>query len=271
MHGMFTAGVIDVLMENAIVFDGAIGVSAGAAFGCNYKSGQIGRVIRYNTRFCQDKRYGGFGTLLKTGNFYSKDFAYCEVPLLHDVFDFDAYEKNPMEFFVVCTDVETGKPVYHKFEGRKDHCFEWIRASASMPMVSEIVEIEGQKLLDGGVADSVPLKFFESIGYNKNIVVLTRPAGYKKGKSKLTSIQKLKYKAYPNFISTMLKRPKEYNDTLRYIRKKEKSGEVLVLRPASPLPVKRTEKNPEKLKQAYNIGREIAANRLDEIKAFLNN
>ena len=128
MRGLFTAGVMDVLMEHEIKFDGAVGVSAGAAFGCNYKSGQIGRVLRYNTRFCADKRYGGLGVLLKTGNIYSTDFAYGEVPLVHDVFDFDSYESNPMDFYVVCTDINTGKPVYHKYEGFNDHCFEWIRA-----------------------------------------------------------------------------------------------------------------------------------------------
>lgn len=150
MRGMFTAGVIDVMMENGIKFDGAIGVSAGAAFGVNYKSEQIGRVIRYNTRFVRDKRYCGLRVLIKTGNIYSTQFCYEEVPLKHDIFDFEVFEKNPMEFYVVATDVESGKAVYHKYEGRNDHCFDWIRASASMPMVSRIVEIEGQKMLDGG-------------------------------------------------------------------------------------------------------------------------
>lgn len=170
MRGMFTAGVIDVMMAHGIELEGAIGVSAGAAFGCNYKSRQIGRVIRYNTRFCQDKRYGNFGVLLKTGNFYSKEFCYEEVPMVHDVFDFDTYECNPMEFYVVATDVETGKAVYHKLKDRHDHGFEWIRASASMPLVSRIVEIDGGRYLDGALADSIPVQFFESIGYDRNIV-----------------------------------------------------------------------------------------------------
>ena len=120
MRGMFTAGVIDVMMEHGIGFDGAVGVSAGAAFGCNYKSRQIGRVIRYNTRFSRDKRYGGFRVLLKEWNFYSKPFCYEEVPLKYDIFDYDAYESNPMEFYIVCTDVDTGKAVYHKYESRHD-------------------------------------------------------------------------------------------------------------------------------------------------------
>ena len=269
MRGMFTAGVTDVLMEHGIEFDGAVGVSAGAAFGCNYKSRQIGRVIRYNTRFCKDKRYGGIGVLLKTGDIYSKDFAYNEVPLKHDIFDFDTYENNPMEFYVVCTDVESGKAFYHKYEGKNDHGFEWIRASSSMPMVSNIVEIDGKKFLDGGISDPIPLKFFESIGYEKNIVILTRPANYIKDKSKFMALFKLKYKSFPLFIETMLKRPDVYNSTLKYIRQKEKLGEVLVIRPPAPLPVNRTEKDPDKLREAYNIGRKTALSRIDEIKKFL--
>ena len=269
MRGMFTAGVMDVLMENGIEFDGAVGVSAGAAFGCNYKSKQLGRVIRYNTRFCRDKRYGGIGVLLKTGNIYSADFAYNEVPLVHDIFDFDTYENDPMEFYVVCTDVETGKPVYHKFEGKSDHCFEWIRASSSMPLVSKIVEIEGQKLLDGGISDSIPIKFFESLGYNKNIAVLTRPSDYRKSNSKFMFLFKLKYKQYPKFIDVFVNRPKEYNRTLDYIEQQEGAGKLLVIRPEKPLPVGKVEKNPDKLRLAYNIGREAAQNKIDEIRLFL--
>lgn len=160
MRGMFTAGVMDVLMENGVDFDGVIGVSAGAAFGCNYKSKQIGRVIRYNTRFCADKRYGGLGSLVKTGDIYNTDFCYGTVPLELDPFDFTAYDANPQEFYVVCTDIESGQPVYHKYLGQSDHGFDWIRASASMPLVSRIVEIEGRKLLDGGIADSSPCGTF---------------------------------------------------------------------------------------------------------------
>ena len=148
MRGMFTAGVIDVMMENEIEYDGAIGVSAGAAFGCNYKSKQIGRVLRYNTKYCNDRRFSGFHSLITTGNIFNTDFAYGEVPLKYDIFDFETFKNNPMEFYVVCTDIETGKAVYHKYEGIEDHSFDWIRASASMPLVSQIVEIDDLKLLD---------------------------------------------------------------------------------------------------------------------------
>ena len=269
MRGMFTAGVMDVLMEAGIVFDGAVGVSAGAAFGCNYKSGQVGRVIRYNTRFCADKRYSGLGVLLKEGNIFSTEFCYDVVPTQYDIFDFDAYEKNPMDFYVVCTDVESGKPVYHKYEGRDDHGFDWIRASASMPLVSQIVEIDGKKYLDGGISDSIPVRFFESEGYEKCVVVLTQPLGYVKEKNSMMPVMKSKYRKYPNLLDAIENRDIIYNATLHYIAEKEKKGELLVIRPEAKLDVSKVEKDPEKLKAVYVQGRIAASERLAEVKKFL--
>ena len=270
MRGMFTAGVIDVMMEHGIELDGAIGVSAGAAFGCNYKSKQIGRVIRYNTRFCRDKRYGNFRVLLKTGNFYSKEFCYEEVPMIHDVFDFDTYERNPMAFYVVATDVETGEAVYHKLEDRHDHGFEWIRASASMPLVSQIVEIDGGKYLDGALADSIPVQFFESIGYDRNIVILTRPMGYQKKRDTLFPLMKLYYRKYPKLVEAMASRHVKYRATLAYIHSQEQASKLFVIRPPEKLPIGRTENDPEKLRQVYEIGRRIAEAKIAEMQTFLS-
>ena len=269
MRGMFTAGVMDVLMENEIEFDGAIGVSAGAAFGCNYKSGQIGRVIRYNTRFCNDPRYCGVRCLLREGNLYSADFCYGEVPLQHDVFDFEAYERNPMEFYVVCTDVRTGRAVYQRCDRFDGDNFDWIRASASMPLVSRIVEIDGMELLDGGIADSIPVKFFESVGYDRCVVVLTQPRGYKKSKNKLVPLMKLKYKKYPKLVQAMANRHEVYNRTTEYIERKEREGELLVIRPDEALPIGRVEKDPQKLLQVYELGRAVAQRELQRVKEFL--
>lgn len=269
MRGMFTAGVIDVMMENEIAFDGAIGVSAGAAFGCNYKSGQIGRVLRYNTKFCRDRRFSGVGSLIKTGNIYNTDFAYGEVPLKYDIFDFEAYENNPMDFYVVCTDIETGEAVYHNYQGMEDHGFDWIRASASMPLVSQIVEIDGRKLLDGGMADSIPVKYFEDSGYNKNIVVLTQPENYIKKKNSLMPLIRIKYKNYPKLIETMQNRHLTYNQTLSYISQREKEGNLFVIRPKEKLQIGKIEKNPEKLREIYELGRETVLPRIPEMKDFL--
>ena len=269
MRGLFTAGVMDVMMEHGITFDGVIGVSAGAAFGCNYKSGQIGRVIRYNTRFCGDKRYSGLGVLLREGNLFSTPFCYDEVPNKYDPFDYDAYSQSPMEFYVVCTDVETGKPVYHRYEGREDHGLDWIRASASMPLVSQIVEIDGQKLLDGGISDSVPVRYFESIGYERNVVILTQPQGYIKKKNPLIPLMKMKYSQYPDMVNTMANRHTEYNENLAYIERQENVGKLLVIRPDQPLNIRKAEKNPAELERVYEIGRRVGSRRLEEIQKYL--
>ena len=269
MRGMFTAGVIDILMEAGVDFDGVIGVSAGACFGCNYKSRQIGRVLRYNLRFCGDKRYGGLGVLLREGNLYSTPFCYEEVPMVHDPFDFDTYGKNPMEFWVVCTDVETGKPHYHRYEGLHDHRFDWIRASASMPLVSRIVEIDGHKLLDGGISDSVPVDFFESQGYDRNVIVLTQPKEYRKPANKLIPLMKLKYPRYPEMVETMARRHIDYNRTLDRIAYREARGELLVIRPEADLNIGKTEKDPAKIKAIYDQGRKAGLKYLCAVREFL--
>ena len=178
MRGLFSAGVIDVLMENGVTFDGVIGVSAGACFGCNIKSHQPGRVIRYNKAMAHEWRYASLRSLLTTGDYFGGDFCYHYLPWHIDIFDKHAYDNDSSEFWCVCTDVETGESVYEKFDTVNDEMLEYIRASASMPVVSKVVEIKGKKLLDGGISDSIPLKFFQRQGYERNIVVLTQPEGY---------------------------------------------------------------------------------------------
>lgn len=269
MRGMFTAGVIDVMMENNIEFDGAVGVSAGAAFGCNYKSKQIGRVIRYNTKYCRDKRYCSLWSLVFTGNLYGADFCYHEMPEKLDIFDNDTFDNNPMEFYLVCTDILTGKAVYKKCEKVDYECLEWMRASASMPLASKIVEVGGYKLLDGGVADSVPIKYFESIGYDRNIIILTQPGSYVKKKNSIMPVIKLALKKYPKLIEAMENRHEMYNETIKYICEKEKKGEVFVIRPEERLPVGRVERDPEKLKITYELGRKAALKNLEKMKSFL--
>ncbi len=269
MRGLFTAGVIDVLLENGISFDGAVGVSAGACFGCNYKSRQIGRVLRYNIKYCKDKRYCSFENLIKTGDLFSADFCYRELPYELDVFDYKAFEENPMEFFVTATDIETGKPVYHKCKDGKDEDLLWFRASASMPLAARTVEIDGKKLLDGGIADSIPLEFFENMGYEKNVVILTQPKGYVKSKNKLIFLMKLVFSKYPKLIETLKKRHNVYNSQIKHILESEKAGRAFVICPPEKLPVGRVEHDPEILKKAYNIGRQEAQQKLESIKAFL--
>lgn len=269
MRGLFTAGVIDVFMENNITFDGAIGVSAGAAFGCNYKSGQIGRAIRYNKKYSKDKRYCSLRSLIRTGDLYGADFCYRELPEKLDVFDKEAFNNNPMEFYVVCTDIVTGKPVYHKIDLAENDYLEWIRASASLPLASRVVEVGGYKLLDGGISDSIPLEYFQSIGYSKNVVILTQPIDYVKKKNKLIPLIRRVFKNYPMLVKAMEERHNVYNKTVEYICEMERQGKIFVVRPERALPVKRVERDAEKLQNVYDIGREIAHKKLDEIKEFL--
>ncbi len=268
MRGMFTAGVTDVMMENGITVDGAIGVSAGAAFGCNYKSNQPGRVIRYNTTFCRDPRYAGLRSLIKTGNFYNAEFCYVEIPTKYDLFDEETFVNNPMEFYVVCTDIEKGEVIYHRC-GDSLHELEWFRASASLPIAAKPVEVDGKKMLDGGIIDSVPLQFFESIGYNKNIVLLTQPKGYVKEKNKAVPLVKRVLKQYPKVAELLAVRHIEYNETMKYVEERAKSGDVLIIRPPESLGIKHTCRDPEELRRVYNIGRKTAEDMLEQIKAFL--
>lgn len=269
MRGLFTAGVTDVMMENGIKFDGAIGVSAGAAFGCNYKSHQIGRAARYNIKYCNDERYCGFKTLVKTGDIYGVDFCYREIPQKLDVFDVDTFQKNPMEFYVVCTDIVTGKAIYHKCTTGGAEDLDWIRASASMPLVSRVVETDGYKMLDGGMSDSVPLKYFESIGYDRNVVILTQPDGYVKKKNKFLPVMRLTMRGYPKLIETVADRHNVYNQTTEYIKEREKTGNAFVIRPPENLNIGAVEHNPDELKRVYEIGRKTGEETLDAMKEFL--
>lgn len=269
MRGMYTAGVLDVMMENEIKADGAVGVSAGAVFGCNYKSMQIGRAFRYNLRYCRDPRYVGLRSLIKTGDLYGEQFCYHEIPDKLDPFDIKTYAANPMEFYVVCTDIREGKAVYHLCSKGDENDIQWMRASASMPLVSRIVSLDGYDLLDGGISDSIPIEWFRSIGYNKNIVVLTRPAGYIKTKNRFTPLIRAALKKYPAVAKLMANRHNVYNKTLEKIEALEKSGEVFVIRPSSFVKISRTERNPERLRAMYQLGRKDAEAKLKQLTDFM--
>ena len=268
MRGLFTAGIIDVMMEAGVEPDGLIGVSAGAAFGCNYKSRQPGRAIRYNTRFAKDKRYSGLKSLLTTGDYFNAQFGYHIVPYQYDIFDVETFEQNPMEFIVVCTDVLTGQAVYHKMERVDFDELEWLRASASMPLASKVVEVAGRKLLDGGVADSIPLEYFESIGYDRNVVILTQPEGYTKQRTKLMPLMRIGLRHYPEMVQAMDRRYLMYNRELEFVRQAEREGRCLVIRPDEKLPIGHISHDPEEMKRVYQIGREMGLRYIERIKAF---
>ena len=243
MRGMFTAGVLDVMMENEISLDGVMGVSAGAVFGCNYKSGQIGRSIRYNLQFCGDPRYCSVESLIKTGDLYGVDFCYDEIPNRLDPFDTDAFKANPMPFYAVCTN--------------------------SMPIVSRVVDVDGRKLLDGGITDSIPLRAMERRGYPRNVVVLTQPLGYVKKKSSMIPLVRLTMRQYPNLIKAMEVRHIRYNRQTAYVREQELAGKAFVIRPPQALGISRTEDDPAELRRVYDLGRAEMERLLPELRAFL--
>lgn len=269
MRGMFTAGVIDVFMENGVDFAAAVGVSAGAAFGCNIKSRQIGRVIRYNKKYCADKRFCSVESLMKTGDLYGADFCYREIPEELDIFDKEEFERNPMEFYVVCTDVLTGEPVYHRLDKVDDECYEWMRASASMPMVSRPVSVGGRILLDGGMSDSIPLLFMQRLGFERNVVILTQPRSYVKEPSNKL-VLRVGLADYPAMIKVMEDRHIMYRCERDYVFECEKRGDTFVICPDDYLPVKHTEHDPEKLQAAYDEGRRTALRELDAVKEFIS-
>ena len=269
MRGMFTCGVMDVLMENGVAFDGAGGISAGAAFGCNFKSRQIGRPIRYNKRYCADPRYMSLRSLLRTGDLYGAEFCYHTLPDQLDPFDRQAFRENPMEFYVGATDVRTGKAVYHLCADGGEADIQWMRASASMPLVSRVVKLDGYELLDGGIADATPYLYMEALGYDRNVVILTQPADYRKEKSALLPLIRLALRRYPRLAEAMAQRAENYNRHIAYIAQKEKEGRALVIRPPEALGIRRTEKNPAELERVYQIGRKEALRRLEEVGRFL--
>lgn len=270
MRGLFTAGILDVFLEKGITFDGAIGVSAGAVFGCNFKSKQKRRTIRYNTRFAKNPRYCSVRSLIRTGDMFGEDFCYHVIPKKLDVFDQETFQKNPMEFYVVATDVETGEAVYVPCNNGDEKEIRWMQASASMPLAARIVEIDGRGYLDGGVADSVPVRAFEDMGYEHNVIILTQPKEYEKKKNKLMPVMKKMFSAYPNLIRAIENRHVVYNETLRYIEELERDGKALVIRPDGPLGIGHVEHDPDKLREVYMKGRRIGEQYAEQVQKFIN-
>ena len=269
MRGLFTAGILDVLMENNVTFDGVVGVSAGATFGCNFISHQIGRVLRYNMNFRKDPKYMGIRSLIKTGDLVGAEYAYHVLPTKLDVFDFETFEKNPTEFHVVTTNVKTGEPIYHRLDKIDYTGMEWLRASASMPILSKPVVIGDYEMLDGGIADSIPLRYFESEGFTKNIVILTQPKGFTKKLTKLMPVFKATMRKYPAIIEGMSRRHIMYNRELAYITQQQMAGHCLVICPSDTLPIGRTSLNAKKMQHVYDMGRKAGEDNLAAIRQFI--
>lgn len=270
MRGMFTCGVTDFLMEKGIRFDGLAGVSAGAAFGCNYKSRQPGRALRYNKDYCKDKRYCSIRSLLKTGDMFGAKFCYHTIPTELDPFDEETFKNDPMEFYAVATNVKTGKPVYKKITEAGYSGLEWIRASSSMPLAANIVILDGMKLLDGGVSDSIPLKFFQKKGYDKTVTVLTKPRDYVKSRNRAMPLVRKKYAEYPAFVEAMENRHIMYNNQMRYVLDQERMGNTFVIAPKETLTIGHTTHSADKIEETYRLGYKEAERVFDDLLAYLD-
>lgn len=267
MRGMYTAGVLDVFLDNQIEVDGIVGVSAGVLFGVNYLSKQRGRAIRYNKRFAKDKRYMGISSFIKTGNIINKEFAFYDVPYNLDIFDQETYGKSDTDFYATITNIETGKPEYVKIKNVFEQ-MEVLRATSAMPFVSKIVEVDNKKYLDGGISDSIPVDKCKELGYDKIIVILTRPIEYRKKKAN-ERLTKMKYSKYPNLVKTIINRYQNYNDTVEKIIDLENKKEIFVIRPSESISIKRIERDENKLQEMYDLGIKDCKNKLEDLKKYL--
>lgn len=269
LRGLFTAGVLDILMEQNIKVDAIIGVSAGALFGINYLSKQPGRVIRYNKKYGNDKRYMGFHSLLTTGNIMNKEFCFNKLVKELDPFDFETYKKSKTKLYAVVTNVDTAKAEYIPITDLNDSVqMEYLRASGSMPLVSKIVNVDGHKYLDGAVADSIPVLKAIDMKYDKIIVVKTRVDNYSMPHKK-RPYAKLWYRKYPKFLKAFINRDVMYNETLKTIDKLDKDKKIFVIKPSREIKISRVEKNPNIMDLQYNLGRDDCLTCLDSLKAFI--
>lgn len=255
LRGQYTAGVLDTFLEAGIEFPYIIGVSAGASIACSYVSKQFGRNRQIVDQFRHDRRYLSLTNFLETGSLFGMDFIYDEVPNHLLPFDFETFDAAPSRFVTVCTDCESGRPVYYDKEGYD--VLTVLRASASMPFLSPMVDYQGRLLLDGALSDSLPWHRAVSEGFAKNVVVLTRPKGYRKTKPPQW-LARWVYRHYPRLVEAINHRWEQYNASLEAIETAENDGRALVIRPSRELSIGRTERSLAKLTQLYDLGREDA-------------
>ena len=268
-RAIYTAGVLDVFNERGISFDGVIGVSAGAIHGCSFVSGQKGRSIDYTLKYAKDKRYMSFYSWLTTGNLVGEQFCYHDLPEKLFPFNHEAFEKSATKFYVTCSNMETGLAEYICCDELRTK-MPYLRASASIPFLSHHSEVDGKKLLDGGVTDSIPLEAFQKMGYTHCVVVQTHAAGYAEKNYPLVNwLARFKYGKYPQFIRAFEKLKENYNNELAYIEKEQQKGNAFVIRPSRHIKISHTEKNPKVLRAVYQMGRADAVKVLPKLREFM--
>lgn len=270
MRGAYTSGVLDVLLQYDLEFPSVYGISAGACNGVSYVSRQPGRNLEIFYNYIADDRYLSVSNLRKTGSLFGFDFIFGE--LFHELvpLDYKTFFDSPVRFYAGATDLETGRAVYFE-KAEMDELLTPVRASSSIPMVSRAVEYRDHFLLDGGVADPIPIARSIADGNNYNVIVLTRDISYRKRPRPEfpRAVLRAVFGDYPNFIETMMIRPSIYNGQIDECRRLEKCGRAVVIRPSSPIVTGRYEKDPDRLKGIYDMGVADAEKKVAEIKALL--
>ncbi|MGI5965622.1 MULTISPECIES: patatin-like phospholipase family protein [Anaerotruncus] len=259
MRGLYTIGVLDCFMDRDFKTDYVIGVSAGACNGVSYVSGQRGRSLRIDQNYLMDERYVSVKSFLKTGSMFGMDFIFDEIPHRLDLFDYEAFHKNPCEFVAGVTDAVTGKPFYFSKEAIQPGDSTVLRASSAIPVFSPIVEFRGGKYLDGGTSDPIPVRRALADGCDRLIVVLTRDRGYQKPPEKYRALYQHIFRKYPGMVEALDRRHEIYNETLNLIRQLERDGVATVIAPAAPMKIGRFEKDMNRLMAVYKDGMADAA------------
>lgn len=268
MRGLYTAGILDFFLEKGLQFSSCYGVSAGACHMASYLSGQKGRALKISIDYLDCRDYCSPYSLIKTGDLFGVNMCYDRIPNELNLYDYEAFKKYPGKAYAVATNIETGRPEYIELKDMYEDIMA-IRASASLPLVSRNVEFNGKKYLDGGIADSIPIRRSIKDGNRKNVVILTQPFGFKKKPSSNMQLIRMKYKNYPKLVEDMEKRHLRYNKTLRLIEKEELEGRAFVFRPERLVKINRIEKDVKKLKVLYLQGYHDAAMNYEILKEFL--
>lgn len=262
LRGIYTVGVLDVLMEHGLFPDYAVGVSAGAANAVSYLSGQKGRGYRVNTAYLGDKRYMSLSNLFHKHSLFGFDLIFDEIPNALDLLDYDAIQRSPVEFYTGVTSCEDGASLYFGKEYLAHDC-RLLRASASIPIISQPVEIDGIPCVDGGVADPIPVQKAMDDGCERIVAILTQPRGYRQRPMRLRPAYHRMLRRYPRLVETLDRRHTVYNACLAQLEQLERCLRAFVIAPSRPLPASWMSKEPRRLQESYEIGRADAAKALE--------
>ncbi len=267
---IFSCGATDALLDNGIMADYVIGVSAGIAYGVSYASKQSGRNLEILQKFVRDKRYMGINNLInpKNRSYYNLKFAFEDIPETHVPFDFDTFYAFPGQVVAVVSNLVTGRAEYLEVP-RDDHAFSLLKATCAMPLLFPVIEIDGNSYLDGGVTDPIPFRQALKEGCDRMIIILTREYGYRKETEKGVKIAAGRYRHYPAFCQALAERAKRYNESLQLLDTLEKEGRVLTVRPRNTAGFHRLEKDITKINNLYHDGYRQVTERLAEIRQYL--